>query len=41
MNHISPGASDLLNLDSEFSSAELALRDEVREFADRRIGIAP
>jgi glutaryl-CoA dehydrogenase len=37
MNHNSTGASDLLNLDSEFSSAELALRDEVREFVDRRI----
>ena len=35
-------ASDLLDLDSEFSEAELALRATVREFVDRRIrpGIA-
>ena len=29
--------SDLLNLDAEFSAEELALRDRVREFVDRRI----
>ncbi len=29
--------SDLLNLDDEFSSEEVALRDRVREFVDRRI----
>ncbi|SJM58604.1 acyl-CoA dehydrogenase family protein [Gulosibacter sp. 10] len=28
--------SDLLNLDAEFSAEELALRDRVREFVDRR-----
>ena len=31
------GASDLLDLDSEFSETELALRATVREFVDRRI----
>jgi glutaryl-CoA dehydrogenase len=31
------GASDLLDLDSEFSDTELALRATVREFVDRRI----
>lgn len=36
------GASDLLDLDGEFSEAELALRATVREFVDSRIrpGIA-
>ena len=36
------GASDLLDLDSEFSERELAVRATVREFVDRRIrpGIA-
>lgn len=29
--------SDLLNIDAEFSEEELALRDRVREFVDRRI----
>lgn len=29
--------SDLLNLDAEFSAEELALRDRIREFVDRRI----
>jgi glutaryl-CoA dehydrogenase len=38
----SRSASDLMNLDDEFSAAELELRAAVREFVDRRIrpGIA-
>ena len=29
--------SDLLNLEDQFSAEEIALRDRVREFVDRRI----
>ncbi|GAA5026529.1 acyl-CoA dehydrogenase [Microbacterium fluvii] len=38
MSQIHPrSASDLMNIDDEFSDAELELRDTVREFVDRRI----
>ncbi len=36
-NEVARSASDLMNIDDEFSADELAVRQSVREFVDRRI----